>query len=108
MSNVVLTWVDPTVLKDGVTPAPAGDLGSVQISRSADAGATFTTLGSVSPGVQTYTDENVAPGAYTYQAIPIDTQTPPEQGVPATGTITVPVPEIQPLGPVTDLTLALA
>ena len=107
MSNVKLTWVDPTTLADDVTPLPAGDLAFIQISRSTD-GVTFTPLAQVAPGTQNYVDASPPPASYTYQAVAVDTQTPPESSTPVTGTIVVPVPAIQAPGPVTDLTLALA
>lgn len=107
MPNVKLTWVDPAVLADGTTPIPAGDLAFVQVSRSTD-GVNFTPLAQVPAGTQTYLDASLPPGSYTYQAVPVDSQTPPESGAAVTGTIVVPVPALQAPGPVTDLTLALA
>jgi hypothetical protein len=107
MANVKLTWVDPTVLADGTTPLPAGDLAFIQISRSAD-GVTFAPLAQVQPGVQEYLDASPAPASYIYQAVAVDTQTPAESSAAVTVSIVVPVPAIQAPGPVTAFAAALA
>jgi hypothetical protein len=106
MSNVNLTWADPTTLSDGTTAIPAGEFSGVAISRSPD-GVNFTALAQVLPGVQAYQDANVPPGSYVYQAVATDSANAALNSSAATVSITVPVPA-EALAPVTNLAAALA
>ena len=91
--QAVLTWTDPTTLDDGTTAIPAGDFGSVQVSRSVDNGQSFQVAGKAAPGQQTFTDDldGFAPGAVLYELASVDTQTPSLTG-PETATVSVTIP----------------
>ena len=93
MSNVVLSWKDPVV---------AAGIKFVLVEAAVD-DVNYSEIAAVPPGVQTLTDQDVAPGTWFYRVTVV-----PEKGAqsdPVKGSIDVPFPKA---GPVTELTLVLA
>lgn len=93
MSNVVLTWQDPTV-KAGID--------HIIVAASVD-GENFSAIAEVLPGVQTLTDQDVQPGKWFYEVTVV-----PKSGAisdPVRGSIDVPFPKA---GSVTNLQIVLS
>lgn len=97
MSNIKLTWTDPTTLNDGTSAIPSGDFGYVDVQMSADGGKTFASLGHVNPGTQTYTVTDLPPGTYAFNVTAVDTQTPPLTSAAASVSITIPLGALAPV-----------
>lgn len=97
--SIKLAWKDPTTLSDGTTAIPTGDFAYVDVQMSA--GAAYTSLAHVLPGVQAYTVTNLVPGTYKFNLYAVDSQAPPLQSAAAALSVTIPEP---PLAPVASLT----
>jgi hypothetical protein len=93
LSNVVITWKDPVV---------AAGIEFIAVLASVD-DVTYSEIATIGPGVQTLTDQDVAPGKWFYSVVVV-----PKKGAlsdPVKGSIEVPFPKA---GQVTDLKLVLA
>ena len=109
MSIAKLVWADPDHRVDGTPGTPA----LLVINMSADGGKTFTQVGTVAPGVQTFSqDLGSDTGTFTFDVVAVDAQTPPvasAPSAPASLTITPPPPPpLAALNPPTGLTVTLA
>lgn len=100
MSNIKLSWVDPTTLAGGAV-IPAGHFSHVDVQMSADGGANFTSLARVAPGEQTYTVTDLPPGKYDFNVYAVDALDRPSVVASVSATIVPPVPGV--LAPVTNL-----
>jgi hypothetical protein len=81
--TVKLTWEDPSSRVDG-SPLPAGQIGAVVVSMSADSGANFVELGSVGAGVQTFSQTDLPDGKYQFKVVVVDKQNPAKSSAPVT------------------------
>lgn len=91
MTVAVLTWVDP-VVSTGELP-----IASIQLLDGA------VVLGSVAPGVQTFTTQTLTAGAHTFTAVAVDSSG--AKSVPSNA-VSVTVPSAPP-GPPTNLQAVL-
>ena len=76
MTNVNLSWKDPTTREDG-SALDATEIAGIELSMSTG-GAPPTKFTTVAAGVQTFTVVDLAPGTYDFSADVVDTQVPPK------------------------------
>lgn len=73
-ASALLTWNDPSTQSDGT---PLDDLDHINIYRNGNL------VGSVGPGVQTYTDTPPPGFVYTYTVAAVDNEAPPNESAPS-------------------------
>ena len=103
MSNIVLTWVNPTTYTDGTTVA-SGDITSVIVSQVLPSGSNIQVT-SLPGTATTYTIQNVSPGTYTYVVAAVDVAGTSAYSAPVT--VLVPAPALEILNPPTNLVATL-
>ncbi len=106
MRDVRVTWDLPTT-RDSGRPLPIDEIAGVDVALSADGGANFTLLATVTPdGAQELEQQQLEPGDYLFRLIVIDTdgKTSSDDGVQ----VPFSIPDDSPPGEVTNVNVTVA
>lgn len=79
--TVKLIWVDPSTRVDGSALLP-DQIEGIHVFMSADLGANYVELGSVAPGIQTFSQTDLPDGTYKFRVVVVDKQVPAKQSAP--------------------------
>jgi len=93
MTNIVLTWTDPTTRVDG-SPLAASDIAGIELFMRVSGAPDFTKINTIAAGIQTFTVTDLPPGEYEFQADVVDKQTPPKVSASVTANAAIVVPPV--------------
>lgn len=101
MSNVRITWKDPTVRDDG-SPLDASEIGRVDVSLRVAGAPDFTLFTSVAPGGQEALVTDIPAGDYEFKIVVLDNQRIPQESQAVIVSVSIEAPLKAAPGPVTE------